>query len=256
MKHSHSRSADFWRTFTLSLAAAGLLFGLGWLFISHNGPQEGPLPESPLLPDESSRLTVLALGVSPENELSLCALLSFQPDLIAVQVAALPPQTVWQTEAGEGTLSAAWQQGGAAYLQSVLSAPSERRELLCTITADGRFAGLVGFKDTDRANRKTEIGYWLGEEYQGRGIMTRCVEALCGLAFSELNINRIQIQCAVGNTKSSNIPRRLGFTLEGIARAGELQADGRFSDIEVYSLLREEYIPRGKRTQYDERRNE
>lgn len=130
-----------------------------------------------------------------------------------------------------------------AYLQSVLSAPSERRELLCTITADGRFAGLVGFKDTDRANRKTEIGYWLGEEYQGRGIMTRCVEALCGLAFSELDMNRIQIQCAVGNTKSSNIPRRLGFTLEGIARAGELQADGRFSDIEVYSLLREEYIP-------------
>ena len=126
----------------------------------------------------------------------------------------------------------------------------------CTITADGRFAGLVGFKDTDRANRKTEIGYWLGEEYQGRGIMTRCVEALCGLAFSELDMNRIQIQCAVGNTKSSNIPRRLGFTLEGIARAGELQADGRFSDIEVYSLLREEYIPRGKRTQYDERRNE
>lgn len=121
MKHSHSRSADFWRTFTLSLAAAGLLFGLGWLLISHNGPQEGPLPESPLLPDESSRLTVLALGVSPENELSLCALLSFQPDLIAVQVAALPPQTVWQTTAGEGTLSAAWQQGGAAYLQSVLS---------------------------------------------------------------------------------------------------------------------------------------
>lgn len=121
MKHSHSRSADSWRTFTLSLAAAGLLFGLGWLLISHNGPQEGPLPESPLLPDESSRLTVLALGVSPENELSLCALLSFQPDLIAVQVAALPPQTVWQTEAGEGTLSAAWQQGGAAYLQSILS---------------------------------------------------------------------------------------------------------------------------------------
>ena len=69
-------------------------------------------------------------------------------------------------------------------------------------------------------------------------------------------MNRIQIQCAVGNTKSSNIPRRLGFTLEGIARAGELQADGRFSDIEVYSLLREEYIPRGKRTQYDDRRNE
>ena len=94
---------------------------MGWLLISHKGPQEGLLPESPLLPDESSRLTVLALGISEENELSLCALLSFQPDLIAIQVAALPPQTVWQTPAGEATLSAAWQQGGAAYLQSVLS---------------------------------------------------------------------------------------------------------------------------------------
>ena len=121
MKHSHSRSADFWRTFTLSLAAAGLLFGLGWLLISHNGPQEGPLPESPLLPDESSRLTVLALGVSPENELSLCALLSFQPDLIAVQVAALPPRTVWHTAAGEGTLTDAYRQGGAPYLRTILS---------------------------------------------------------------------------------------------------------------------------------------
>lgn len=94
---------------------------MGWLFISHNGPQEGPLPESPLLPDESSRLTVLALGVSPENELSLCALLSFQPDLIAVQVAALPPKPFGRPRPARAPSSAAWQQGGAAYLQSVLS---------------------------------------------------------------------------------------------------------------------------------------
>ncbi len=109
----------------------------------------------------------------------------------------------------------------------------------------------MGFKDTDRANRKTEIGYWLGEAYQGRGIMTRSVEALCGVAFGVLGLNRVQIQCAVGNSRSSAIPRRLGFTLEGIARAGELQADGRFSDIEVYSLLREEYVLRKERTQCD-----
>ena len=121
MKHSYSRPAEFWRIFTASLAAAALLFGLGWLLISRPAPGEALPPESPLLPEESSRLTVLTLGLGPEDELSLCALIAFQPDLIAVQVAALPPQTVWQTEAGEGTLAAAWQQGGAPYLQAVLS---------------------------------------------------------------------------------------------------------------------------------------
>ena len=54
-----------------------------------------------VLPDETTRLTVLALGISGEGDLSLCSLLSFQPDLIAVQVAALPPRTVWHTAAGE-----------------------------------------------------------------------------------------------------------------------------------------------------------
>lgn len=121
MKHSHSRAAEFWRVFTVSLAAAAVVFGLGWLLISRPDRSELPEPESPLLPDESSRLTVLALGIGGEQELSVCALVSFQPDLIAVQVAALPPQTVWRIAADEGTLAEAWRQGGAAYLQAVLA---------------------------------------------------------------------------------------------------------------------------------------
>lgn len=128
-----------------------------------------------------------------------------------------------------------------AYIRSVLSAPPQRRDFVFVVHSGGRFAGLAGFRDTDRANRKTEIGYWLGKEYRGRGIMTRTVHALCGYAFDRLGINRIQIQCAVGNTASSNIPRRLGFTFEGTVRAGELQSDGTFSDLELYSLLQDEY---------------
>lgn len=57
----------------------------------------------------------------------------------------------------------------------------------------------------------------------------------------ELGLNRVQIKCAVGNTPSSNIPKRLRFQREGVERAGELFADGNFVDIEVYSLLKYEY---------------
>jgi len=123
------------------------------------------------------------------------------------------------------------------FVESVLNAPEELLELTFTIRVKGEFAGLVGFKDTDRLNRKTEIGYWLSERFQKQGIMTRCVEKLCEHAFNMLDINRIQIKCAVGNHASSNIPKRLGFRLEGIERQGELLTDTGFADLEVYSRL-------------------
>lgn len=129
----------------------------------------------------------------------------------------------------------------AAFVESVVSDLDNRKELAFAIIADEQFAGLISFKDIDRANRKTEIGYWLGHDYQGQGIMTAAVETLCRLGFDELDINRIQIKCAVGNTRSSNIPRRLGFVFEGIERDGELQSDGKFSDLEIFSMLACEY---------------
>lgn len=110
-----------------------------------------------------------------------------------------------------------------------------------TIRKGEQCIGLIGFKAIDNANCKTEIGYWLSEKYQGRGIMTRAVDVLCKYAFVELGLNRVQIKCAVGNSHSSNIPKRLGFKFEGVERAGELFANGCFVDLEVYSLLKHEY---------------
>lgn len=114
-------------------------------------------------------------------------------------------------------------------------------ECTFTIRKNDQFIGLIGFKASDKENRKTEIGYWLMQEYQGRGIMSCAVKRLCQYAFEELAMNRIQIKCAVGNTPSSNIPKRLGFKFEGIEREGELFTNGSFANIEVYSLLKKEY---------------
>ena len=100
--------------------------------------------------------------------------------------------------------------------------------------------GLVGFVITDNINHRTEIGYWLIPEYQGRGIMTRCVRHLCEWAVSERGMNSIRIRCAAGNAPSNAIPRRLGFTLEGVEREGELMADGQYVDLNVYSILKRE----------------
>ena len=122
MRHSESRPAVFFRPFAVSIAAAAAVFLLGWWIISSRPGSDAPPNETRLLPDASSRLTVLALGVGESEELTVCALVSFQPDLIAVQTAVLPPETVWSAGGEQNTLAAAYRQGGADYLRRQLSA--------------------------------------------------------------------------------------------------------------------------------------
>lgn len=128
-----------------------------------------------------------------------------------------------------------------AFTQEFVDLSIATEDKTFTIRKGDKFIGLIGFKATDKGNRKTEIGYWLSQEYQSRGIITRAVESLCKEAFERLGMNRVQIKCAIGNTPSSNIPKRLGFKFEGVERAGELFGDGDFVDIEIYSILRCEY---------------
>ncbi|MBU0475823.1 MAG: GNAT family N-acetyltransferase [Bacteroidetes bacterium] len=125
-----------------------------------------------------------------------------------------------------------------SFVNSVVNAPEDRFEYVFTIKHQDEFIGIIGFKGTDKANKKTEIGYWLSEKYQKQGIMTKSVSKLCDFAFNELRINRIQIKCAVGNDPSKNIPKRLKFKFEGIERDGELLSGNVFTDLEVYSILK------------------
>ncbi|MBD8389907.1 GNAT family N-acetyltransferase [Dysgonomonas sp. BGC7] len=110
-----------------------------------------------------------------------------------------------------------------------------------TIFYQDKFVGLVGFKDTDWSNKKTEIGYWLSQHAQGKGIIIRSVKELIQYAFDEMDMNRIQIKVAEGNHKSRRIPEKIGFQNEGIERDGELLVDNIYTDIVVYSLLKREY---------------
>jgi ribosomal-protein-serine acetyltransferase len=127
-----------------------------------------------------------------------------------------------------------------SYVRSVTEAPDYCFEHVFAIRKQNVFAGLIGFKDTDRLNKKTEIGYWLSVKFQKQGIITQSVSMLCQFAFNELGLNRVQIKCAVGNNPSRNVPLRLGFTFKGIERQGELLTGNIFADLEIYSKLKSE----------------
>ena len=117
------------------------------------------------------------------------------------------------------------------------------REVVFTICFGDEICGLIGLNDLDMQNRKGEIGYWMTRHVQGKGIVTEAPNALIERVFYQMNFNRVQIKCAVGNIRSSNIPKRLGFKLEGIERQGERHKDGYF-DLEVYAMLRAEWVKR------------
>ena len=107
-----------------------------------------------------------------------------------------------------------------------------------TIRDGGAFAGLIGFKSADAEKHSVEIGYWLREEQQGKGIMTAAVRALCDRAFTQMDMRRIEIRCGVGNLPSNAIPRRLGFRLSHVEPRGEELSDGEWIDLNVYVLER------------------
>ncbi len=126
------------------------------------------------------------------------------------------------------------------FVRSILEKPVAIRDDVYVIWYKFEFAGLIGFKDYDRINDKIEIGYWLIEKVTGKGIATSATRKLINLAFRNMEVNRIQIRCGVGNEKSSAIPRRLGFSFEGIERCGE-RHNHSYIDLEVYSLLKREW---------------
>jgi len=107
-----------------------------------------------------------------------------------------------------------------------------------------RLVGAVSFVDPTPEHSLTSIGYWLAEEAQGRGIMTRAVAAMVREAFDRWGFRRVEIRVAADNGRSRAIPERLGFREEGLLRAGHT-VGGRTYDEVLYGLLADDERPAG-----------
>jgi ribosomal-protein-serine acetyltransferase len=116
---------------------------------------------------------------------------------------------------------------------------AENGSIVAGIWHCGSLAGLIGLHSNN--TNCMEIGYWLGEEYQGKGFVTEACKKLIRYTFDDLHINRIEIRAEPDNTRSRAIPERLGFTCEGTLRQVSVSSDGSMADMMVFSLLRDEW---------------
>ncbi|MDA3955482.1 GNAT family protein [Oceanispirochaeta sp.] len=116
-------------------------------------------------------------------------------------------------------------------------------QMTCGILYQNQLVGVAGFNRYNYSTGTAYIGYWLSRDKSGRGIMTRAVKELEQIAFNEKGMNKIEIHCAVENTRSRRIPLRLGYKEEGQIRGAENLYGRRVNHV-IYGLLKEEYLQR------------
>lgn len=126
------------------------------------------------------------------------------------------------------------------FIESTLKQFGDNNGFQAGIWFRGELAGVIGLHGISWTNKSTSIGYWLGEEFQGNGLITNACKAVIDYCFNELELKRIEIRAATENQKSQAIPERLGFQKEGCVRGSELLYD-RYVDHYIFGLIKEDY---------------
>lgn len=125
----------------------------------------------------------------------------------------------------------------AEYITAMQSADED-----CTfayaITIDDRAVGSIGAFRKDNIHRQTaEMGYYLSEEYWGRGIMTEAIHQLCDILFQTTDILRIYAEPFAYNTASRRALEKAGFQFEGLMKNHAVK-NGKVLDMTLYGLTR------------------
>jgi ribosomal-protein-alanine N-acetyltransferase len=106
------------------------------------------------------------------------------------------------------------------------------------IVVDGEAVGGIGVEmGQDVFQRSAEIGYWLGEPFWGRGIVTEALQAVTEYAFMRFDVCRLEAWVFGWNAASMRVLEKAGYTLEGRARLA-VTKDGRTADRLLYGLVR------------------
>ena len=124
-----------------------------------------------------------------------------------------------------------WQRTAAAGLRSGSD--------LATVVVDaedGTLLGSVGLHNLDPESGRCSAGYWVAAPARGHGVAARGLRLLCGYAFGELGVQRIELWIEPANAASLGVAEAVGFHREGLLRSF-MHVGGRRRDMLMYSLL-------------------
>lgn len=131
------------------------------------------------------------------------------------------------------------EQDGIDYISAMLSA-DENDTFAFAITIDEKVIGSISVFRQGNIHRQTaELGYYIAEEYWGKGIMTDAIKQICKYVFEKSDIIRIYAEPFAYNMASCRVLEKAGFQYEGTLRKNAVKNDT-IIDMKMYSLLRAE----------------
>jgi RimJ/RimL family protein N-acetyltransferase len=103
--------------------------------------------------------------------------------------------------------------------------------------------GTVALAEIDWRSRVAELAIAVGEkQLWGQGYGTEAAKILLRFAFEELNLHRVQLDTFDFNPRAIRSYEKVGFQREGIRRKAFFR-DGRYHDVHVMGILRDEFVP-------------
>ena len=128
-------------------------------------------------------------------------------------------------------------QDGADFISAMLAA-DENETFAFAITVDDKVIGSIGvFRQVNIHRRTGELGYYLAEEYWGRGIMSEAVKQICKYVFDKSDIIRIYAEPFAYNAASCKVLEKAGFQYEGTLRNNAVK-NGKVIDMKMYARLK------------------
>ena len=125
-----------------------------------------------------------------------------------------------------------------SFIDSVLSDTSNN-SFIWAITIDDVAVGTVGVYRKGNIHRLTaSIGYYVAEEYWGKGVMTKAIKQACQYIFDNTDIIRIFADPFATNIASCCVLEKVGFTFEGTLKNNAIK-NGQLMDMKMYSLIKE-----------------
>lgn len=123
------------------------------------------------------------------------------------------------------------------YITAMLSA-DKRDTFAFAIEYSGRVVGSIGaFRQSNIHCRTAELGYYIAEEYWGKGIATQAVKLICEYVFANTDILRIFAEPFAFNAASCRVLEKCGFECEGVLRSNAVKC-GKVLDMKMYSLIK------------------
>lgn len=113
----------------------------------------------------------------------------------------------------------------------------DKKLWITSIWVDEKPVGMIDLHNIDLDNSHAEVGYWLGGEYQGNGVMTDCLKRVLEIGFEEMKLHKIKLLAEQVNEASNAVAQKAGFILEGQLK-DEIYSDGKFHDANLYGLVK------------------